>query len=73
MRTYTFFIEDDRYGVPTLLFVTAKDERAARRRARAELADSPHYRGIEVREDDRLLFRLVPPVYVGHRDRRISN
>ena len=73
MRTYSFYIEDDRYSVPTLLFVPAEDDRGARRLARTELDDSPHYRGIEVREDDRFLFRLVPPIYVGHRDRRLSN
>ena len=58
MRTYSFYIEDDRYSVPTLLFVTTSDEAGARRVAREELAD-PHHLSVEVREDDELVFKLA--------------
>lgn len=61
MSTYSFYIEDERYSVPTLLFVSAKDAREARRLARDELARSAQRLMVEVRENDRFLFRLVQP------------
>lgn len=63
MHTYSLYVEDDRYSVPTLEFVTASDVTAALRVASAKLADSPHHRGVEVREDDRFLIELKAPVY----------
>ena len=71
MRDYALYVEDDRYTVPTLLFVTTTDEAAAERLARKKLRDSPHHLSVEVREADRLLFKLTPPSADG--DRRISS
>ncbi len=71
MRTYWFLIEDDRYSVPTLQFVTARDEGAARRIAHTRLADSPHHKRVEVLEDDRFLFRL--DLASGGGERRVSD
>jgi hypothetical protein len=55
METYTFYIEDDRYSVPTLMFVTTWGEDHARRLALDELAE-PHHIAVEVRIDDEPLF-----------------
>jgi len=56
--TYSFYIEDDRYSVPTLLFVDAADDASALRMARDKLAE-PHHVAIEVRDGYRILERLV--------------
>jgi hypothetical protein len=58
MRTYSLYIEDDRYSVPTLQFVTAGDDAEIRRLAEAMLA-KPHHQSVEVREGDVVLFRLA--------------
>ena len=49
MRSFSFYIEDDRYSVPTLEFVTVKDVERARELATTRLTLSPHLRRIEVR------------------------
>ena len=61
MRTYTLYIEDDRYSVPTLLFTTAVDDDAALRFANDVLA-KPHHRSVEVRDDDVVVFRLAAEI-----------
>lgn len=48
MRTYSYFIHDDRYSVPTLQFAVVPDEDRARELARLQLMSSPHYLSIEV-------------------------
>ena len=73
MHTYSFYIEDERYSVPTLRFVAARNGREARRLARDELASSDHRLRVEVREDDRFLFRLVQPVTGRQGERRVSS
>ncbi|HZZ90441.1 MAG TPA: hypothetical protein VFE13_19085 [Caulobacteraceae bacterium] len=55
MRTFNLFIEDDRYTVPTLAFVTARDKRAALRLAMRRLEESPHHLCVEVCEGDDFL------------------
>ena len=72
MRDYSFYIEDDRYTVPTLLFVTTKDNASARRLARAKLRASPHHLSVEVFDGDRPQFKLAPPV-AADTNRNISN
>jgi hypothetical protein len=57
MRTFSYFIQDDRYSVPTLQFAVVPDETRAREFARRQLMTSPHYRSIEVHENGRPLFR----------------
>ena len=72
MRTFTFYIEDERYSVPTLLFVTTRDEAHARRLARQKLAE-PHHLSVEVRDGDDVLFKLVPQKHAQTGRDQISN
>ena len=58
MQTYSLFIEDTRYTVPTLAMVSASDETLARRLAKDRLFESEHHRAVDVYVDDALLFRL---------------
>jgi hypothetical protein len=60
MQTYCLYIEDDRYSVPTLLFIIAADDAEAQRIA-AEKLSEPHHLAVEVREVERELCRLVSP------------
>jgi hypothetical protein len=53
MRVYSFFIEDRRYSVATLLFAEAVDEADARERAAAKLAESDFYISVEIWDGDR--------------------
>ncbi len=55
MKTYTLYVEDDRYAAPTLLTVEARDDERVRELAQRRLAESPHYLGVEIWEDDRLV------------------
>lgn len=57
MRTFSCFIVDSRYSAPTLVFLFADDEAAARRIARRRLLESEHHLAVEVHEDGRELFR----------------
>lgn len=57
MRTFSYFIKDDRYSVPTLQFAVVPDETRALEFARRQLLSSPHYLSIEVHENGRPLFR----------------
>ena len=58
MKIYTFYIDDDRYSVPALDAVTVSEDRLAQAAARARLAGSSHYRGIEIWDDDRLVAKV---------------
>jgi hypothetical protein len=58
MRTFEFFIEDDRYAVCTLELVQVRDAARAREVAQQRLGASAHHRSVEVREDDELIFVL---------------
>jgi hypothetical protein len=53
------YIWDDRYRTTTLDVVLAPDDEAAGELARVCLASSPHYLGVEVWEEDRLVMRLA--------------
>jgi hypothetical protein len=46
--TYEFYIEDERYSVPTLQLVTAQSHLEALQLALALLNDGPHHKGVEV-------------------------
>ena len=48
MQTYSCFIRDRRYTVPTLRLIDASDDEAARRQALRELAASREHLGIEL-------------------------
>lgn len=62
MRQFEFFIEDDRFNVPTIEFVTVKSVERARELARERLVNSRHHTRIEVREGDDYLFTLSLPL-----------
>ncbi len=53
--TYTIYIHDQRYAVPTLLTAEMADDARVRDFARERLAQSEHYRAVEIWEDDRLV------------------
>lgn len=57
MRTFSFFIHDRRYSVPTLRLVLTSDEERARELAQRELMASEHHYCVDVDEDGRPLFR----------------
>jgi len=59
MRTFSCFIKDDRYTVPSLAFVLVQDEARARELARRQLLESGHHLEVEVVENGRSLFRLT--------------
>jgi hypothetical protein len=61
MRTFSCFITDDRYSVPTLSFLVASDAQQAREAAERRLLESPHYRGVEVVEDGRPIYAIDRP------------
>jgi ribosome-binding protein aMBF1 (putative translation factor) len=58
MRTFTFFLTDRRYEVPTVAFVTAQDVERAAELARERLGESPHHLAVELRENDELIARI---------------
>jgi hypothetical protein len=65
---FEIFVDDDRYAVPTLHFVTAEDDLAAEVIARRMLAENAHHLGAEVcRDGNRILgvgsfaTRQLPP------------
>ena len=53
MRTFSCFITDDRYSVPTLSFVIAEDERRAEELVRRNIMISPHHIEVEVLDGER--------------------
>jgi hypothetical protein len=55
LKTYTLYIHDDRYSVPSLDAVTVRDDQRAREIGASRLTASPHYQRIEVWEDDRFI------------------
>lgn len=56
MRTFSCFITDGRYAVPTLdLFIVADEERA-REMALRRLMESPYHEAVEVRENGRAIY-----------------
>ncbi len=53
MATYTLYVHDGRYAVPTLLTVEMRDDEAVRAFALQYLERSPHYRSVEIWDDER--------------------
>ena len=53
MKTYTLYVHDGRYAVPTLLTVEMRDDERVREYAAQRLAESVHYSAVEIWEDDR--------------------
>ena len=58
LKTYTLYVRDGRYTVPTLLTVDAPDDAGARAHAEQHLNVSIHYQAVEVWDDERLVARL---------------
>lgn len=58
MRTFSFYIHDRRYSVPTLQLVTVRDEDRARELALQRLEETDHHLAVEVVEGQTELFRL---------------
>jgi hypothetical protein len=56
LRTFSCFITDDRYSVPTLTFLLVADEKLAREMALRRLLESPHHRNVELLEDGQRVF-----------------
>ena len=61
MKTYTLYIHDDRYSVPSLDAMTVRDDARALEVGQNRLAASPHYHLIEVWEDDRFIGKFERP------------
>jgi hypothetical protein len=61
LKTYTLYIHDDRYSVPSLDAMTVRDDARALEVAKDRLAASPNYRLIEVWEDDRFIDKFERP------------
>lgn len=58
MLTYSLFVEDTRYTVPTLLLVTVGDETGLRDLARKTLNDSEYHLAVAAWAEDAFLFSL---------------
>jgi hypothetical protein len=56
MRTFSCFVTDDRYSVPTLTFLMVADAALAREFALRRLLESPHHRKVEVLENGEPVF-----------------
>jgi hypothetical protein len=56
LRTFSCFITDDRYSVPTLTFMLVADEKLAREMALRRLLESPHHRNVELLENGQCIF-----------------
>ncbi len=59
MTTYTLYVHDGRYAVPTLLTIDSHDDETARAHALRHLQSSTHYRAVEIWDDDRQVGELT--------------
>jgi hypothetical protein len=59
VRTFEFYIEDERYSVSTLEVLLVEDEARARVLAERRLNDSPTHVAVTVRENNHVLFVLA--------------
>ena len=59
MTTYTLYVHDGRYAVPTLLTIESRDDESARAHALRHLESSTHYRAVDIWDDDRQVGRLT--------------
>ena len=56
MRTFSCFITDGRYAVPTLDLLVVADEQRAQELAVRRLMESPYHQAVEVVEDGRKIY-----------------
>jgi hypothetical protein len=59
VKTYTLYVHDGRYAVPTLLTVEMRDDERVREYAAQRLAESVHYKAVEIWEDDRAVAHVT--------------
>jgi hypothetical protein len=57
VRTFSCFITDDRYSVPTLTFMLVADENLAREMALRRLLESPHHLTVELLENGERVYQ----------------
>ena len=58
MTTFTLFIWDKRYNIPTVALIDAEDRTAVVAAARKRLEETLHYIAIEIFEDENMLVWL---------------
>ena len=58
MPSFEIYVDDDRYEVPSLYLVNARDEGGARSLAQRLLDESAHHQGVELRRDGERIFAL---------------
>lgn len=69
MRIFEFFVEDDRYTVPTLELVETRDVECARQLASERMYASSHHRSVEVwTATDRLFVLSRQETFEGARE-----
>jgi hypothetical protein len=59
MITFTLYVHDDRYSVPNMVFVDARDEDHSRELASNELMRSEHHLAVDVMRGDAACYRLT--------------
>lgn len=59
MITFVFYVHDDRYSVPDMVFVDARDEDHSREFAARELMRSEHHLAVDVLRGDAACYRLT--------------
>ena len=59
--TFEVYLDDDRYSVLQLVFITAGSDADARAAAHRLLIENRHYRGIELRKGDEPVVVLQKP------------
>lgn len=55
MASYTLFVHDDRYSVPTFYMISVANDERALELADEKLRSSAHYRQVEVFDGERLV------------------
>ncbi len=60
VKTYTLYVHDSRYAVPSLMTVEMRDDERVRQFAAEQLTRSPHYTAVEIWEDDRKVGDVEP-------------
>lgn len=58
MKDFEIYIEDERYGTPTLIFIQMRDAQRAREFALEKLQEDKRHLGVEVREAGVRIFGL---------------
>ncbi|MDB5480055.1 MAG: hypothetical protein JWO83_1108 [Caulobacteraceae bacterium] len=62
MRTFSLFITDTRYSVPTLALITVEDEQCAIELAKADLGRSEFHLAVELHDGKRAIFKKAKTI-----------